>query len=102
MVRLHEGDVSMRLALAAAFSLVAITFAAAADPVFPPGSRIGLTPPKDMVLSKRFSGFESPAKFASITFTELPPEAYAQFEKSMTDEALKREGIAVRARETLS
>jgi len=92
----------MRLALLAAFGLVVTTLAAAAEPVFPPGSRIGLTPPKDMALSKRFSGFEAPAKFASITFTELPPEAYAQFEKGMTDEALKREGITVSARESLS
>jgi hypothetical protein len=92
----------MRSAILVAFSLFLATVAGAAEPTFPPGSRIGLTPPKDMVLSKRFSGFENPAKVASITFTEMPPEAYAEFSKGMTDEALKRQGITVSARETLS
>ena len=91
----------MRLALLVV-GLVLTASAAAAEPVFPPGSRIGLTPPKGMVVSKRFSGFENPAKFASITFTEMPAEAYAQVAKGMTDEALKRQGITVSARETLN
>src|SRR5215212_4524635 len=92
----------MRSALLVAFSLFLATVAGAAEPTFPPGSRIGLTPPKDMVLSKRFSGFENPAKIASITLTEMPPDAYAEFSKGMTDEALKRQGITVSARETLN
>ena len=92
----------MRAAILVAFCLFAATLARAAEPTFPPGSRIGLTPPKDMVLSKRFSGFENPGKVASITLTEMPPEAYVQFSKGMTDEALKRQGITVSARETLN
>jgi len=91
----------MRFALVAVLALFAAG-AAAAEPTFPPGSRVGLTPPKDMVLSKRFSGFENPGKVASITFMEMPPEAYEQLEKGMNDEALKRQGITVHARETLS
>jgi hypothetical protein len=55
-----------------------------------------------MMISKRFSGFENPGKVASITFVEMPPEAYDQLSKGMTDEALKRQGITVSARETLT
>jgi hypothetical protein len=91
----------MRIVMLIACLFVA-TAAGAAETTFPPGSRIGLKPPKDMVVSKRFSGFENPSKVASITFMEMPVEAYAQFSKGMTDEALKRQGITVSARETLS
>ena len=48
----------------------------AAEPVFPPASRIGLVPPEDMVVSKRFSGFENPEKATAINFVEMPAEAY--------------------------
>ena len=92
----------MRSLILAGFSLLVATAAGAAEPTFPPGSRIGLTPPRDMVLSKRFSGFENPSKIASITLMEMPVEAYAQLSKGMTDEALKRQGIAVSGRETLT
>jgi hypothetical protein len=92
----------MRFAILAALTLFAANTAGAAELTFPPGSRIGLAPPKDMVLSKRFSGFENPGKVASITFTEMPAEAYAQFAQGMTDEALSRQGLTVTARETLN
>jgi hypothetical protein len=92
----------MRFFILAGLALLATGAAAAAEPTFPPGSRVGITPPKDMVVSSRFSGFENPGRMASITFMEMPPEAYEQLAKSMTDEALKRQGITVNARETLS
>lgn len=58
---------------------------ASADPVFPPGQRIGLEPPPGMVVSRRFPGFEDAANKAAITLVELPPVAYANVEKSMFD-----------------
>ncbi len=58
---------------------------AAADPVFPPGQRIGLEPPPGMSVSRRFPGFEDTANKAAITLLELPLPAYENVEKSMFD-----------------
>jgi hypothetical protein len=82
-------------------ALSASQIAAAAEAVFPPGSRIGLTPPADMALSKRFSGFEDAGKGAAITLVEMPPQAYAELRAGLTDEALKAQGVTVQAREDL-
>ena len=76
--------------------------AEAAEPVFPPGSRIGLVPPAGMIPSKLFQGFEDQEKSASIIFVELSGDAYAEIEKSFAVEALKAQGIDVQAREELA
>ena len=47
--------------------------ASAAELVFPPASRVGIVPLDDMVLSKRFSGFENSEKATAITISEMPP-----------------------------
>jgi hypothetical protein len=73
--------------------------AEAAEPVFPPGSRIGLEPPAGMTVSKLFQGFEDRANNASMIFVELSGEAYTEIEKSFALEALKAQGIDVQARE---
>lgn len=72
--------------------------AAAAEVTFPPGSRIGIEPPKDMGLSKRFTGFERPEGGAVITFVELPGQASADL-KSMSPETLRAQGFDVKTRE---
>lgn len=82
--------------------LLFLSAALAADPIYPPGSRVGLIPPKDMVVSKRFAGFENPAKLASITIAEMPPEAYPQLAASLSREALKNQGVTVTSHETLT
>ena len=69
--------------------------------VFPPGSRIGLAPPLDMKISKRFTGFESRSRRAVITTAEMPPEAFAEISGGLTAENLKRQGVTVTSRETL-
>jgi hypothetical protein len=56
--------------------------AAAADPVFPPGLRVGLEPPAGMVLSKTFPGFEDIDRKAAITILDLPVRAYEDIERS--------------------
>ncbi len=73
----------------------------AAETVFPPGSRVGLAPLKEMEPSKRFTGFENPAKGAAITFIEMPREAYQSLAHDLTAENLKSQGFALTARETL-
>ncbi len=75
--------------------------AEAAEPVFPPGSRIGLVPPAGMIASKLFQGFEDREKNASIVLIELSEEAYPEIEKGFAVEALKAQGIDVQAREEL-
>jgi hypothetical protein len=56
---------------------------AAADPVFPPGQRIGLTPPPGLALSTHFPGFEDPDRKVVITILDLPPRAYAEILSSL-------------------
>jgi hypothetical protein len=92
----------MKGLVGAAFGFVLACHAAlAAEPVFPPASRIGIVPPKDMMPSKRFTGFENEEKAAVISFVEMPAEAYEQLVAGLTKDALKRQGLTVTSRENL-
>src|SRR5271169_2071581 len=73
----------------------------AADPIFPPGSRLGLVPPTGMLPSHNFQGFEDPEKNAAILLNSLPAEAYDQLEKSMVPDAMKKQGIDIDKREPI-
>ena len=75
--------------------------ARAEEPIFPPGSRVGLVPPPGMVVSKTFDGFADPAKDAAILITVLPAEAFAQIEKVLDTDALKKQGVTVDKREPI-
>jgi hypothetical protein len=88
--------------LLVAFSFLAASAAVASDVVFPPTSRVGLVPPKGMVASRSFQGFEDTDKKAAIVFTELPPQAYEQLEKAATADALKQPGLTLTGREPLA
>jgi hypothetical protein len=79
--------------------MLPIQSAAAADVIFPTGSRLGLVPPAGMVPSRTFQGFEEPGTKAAIVLTTLPANAYEQLAKSMVPEAMKKEGIEVERRE---
>lgn len=88
--------------LAAALAIFAsATPASAADPVFPPGSRIGLVPPSGMATSNTFDGFADPAKDAAILITILPAAAYAQFQKTLDADVLKKQGVSLDKREPI-
>lgn len=76
--------------------------AAAAEPVFPLGSRMGFVPPPGFVVSKRFPGFENPDTRSSIVVATLPSQAYAGLEASIATDALKKQGITEDKRETLT
>jgi hypothetical protein len=71
---------------------------AGAEPVFPPGLRIGLEPPGDMAVSNRFAGFEDINRKAAITILDLPARAYQDIERSAF--AQKKQGIAELKRES--
>jgi hypothetical protein len=74
----------------------------AAEPSFPTGSLVGFVPPPGFVASKRFPGFENADNGGSIVLLTLPPQAYADIEKSMTAEAFKAQGITEEKRENLT
>jgi hypothetical protein len=78
---------------------LAATAARAADPVFPPGSRVGLVPPAGFTVSKDFAGFEDRDHKAAILLAELPAEAYEQIVKGATTEILKASGASVESNE---
>ncbi|HZC94771.1 MAG TPA: hypothetical protein VE267_01325 [Bradyrhizobium sp.] len=65
--------------LAAIALVVAATCPAfAADPVFPPGARVGMTPLVGLVRAKSFIGFETEDQGVKVLVTDLPAEAYGE------------------------
>jgi hypothetical protein len=75
--------------------------ARAEEATFPPGSRVGLVPPPGMAVSKTFDGFADPAKDAAILIAVLPAGAFAEIEKVLDTDALKKQGVTVEKRESL-
>lgn len=88
-----------RLLICAAIVLGGAAGARAADPVFPPGSKIGLVPPPGMTPSSSFQGFLDQQRNAGILIVELPAPAFADIEKNLTPESLTAQGVAVETRE---
>jgi hypothetical protein len=74
----------------------------AGDPVFPPGSRVGLALPEGFVPGKTYAGFEDREKKAIVLITELPVSAYADLDKKVADEQLWKQGVTVETREALT
>ena len=74
--------------------------AAAADAVFPVGSRLGLVPPAGLKAATSFPGFEDQENGVFIRLVALPAEAFAEIEKTMTNDALKKQGMTVEKRES--
>jgi hypothetical protein len=69
----------IRLTFAVALLVAATCSAAfAADPVFPPGVRVGLTPLVGLSPSKKFVGFETEDESVRVLVAELPAEAYGE------------------------
>lgn len=66
------------VALLIASTCLAFGPALAADTVFPPGTRIGLTPLVGLVPAKSFVGFETEDHGVKVLVTELPAEAYGE------------------------
>jgi hypothetical protein len=87
-------------------TLLALTTGGAAhaqtDPVFPPGSRVGLVPPQGFVTGKTFKGFADVEKNAMIIITELPASVYPALEERIAAEQLEKQGITVETREQVA
>ena len=58
----------------------AVQTANAADPVYPPGIRVGLIPSDGLSLSKEFTGFQSADQGVKVITGELPAAAFATVE----------------------
>ncbi len=68
---------SIRRIFAAALFVFTATYPAqAADPVFPPGARVGMVPLVGLVRAKTFIGFETEDQDVKVVVADLPPDAY--------------------------
>jgi hypothetical protein len=74
----HIQLISAILCSALALLFAAIGPAFAADPVFPPGIRIGMTPLVGLVPAKTFAGFETADESVKVLVAELPAGAYGE------------------------
>src|ERR1700742_365707 len=70
----------IRIRFLSALALFVITLcpAFAADTIFPPGIRVGLTPLVGLSVSKTFQGFETEDHSVKVLVAELPPAAYTE------------------------
>jgi len=66
----------IRLLSAIALLIAALSPAVAAEAVFPPGARVGMTPLVGLVGAKTFVGFETADHSVKVVVAELPAAAY--------------------------
>lgn len=90
-----------RFAAAALMVLIAVP-AFAADPIYPTGSRIGLTPPGKMTASATIRGFEDQDAQAAIIIIEMPQQAYPEVEKGLSHAAFQKQGLTEEKREPVT
>ena len=72
----------------------------AADPVFPPGIRVGMTPLVGLVPAKTFVGFETEDHGVKVLVAELPAEAYGEVMKAFKANPAGTNGIKPESIET--
>ncbi len=65
-----------RLIAAALLTIAATNPAPAADPVFPPGARVGMVPLVGLNRAKSFVGFETEDQGVKVVIADLPADAY--------------------------
>jgi hypothetical protein len=92
------------IALFAALTLFASPdpAALAAEPMFPPGSRVGLVPPQGFDMGKAFAGFEDRQRSALIVISEYPAAAYPDLESHVAAEQMQKQGLVVEGREPMT
>jgi hypothetical protein len=93
----YDGGMTRLLALA--FTLfVSVAFA---EPVFPPGSRIGLLPPAGMTAGTSFQGFQDQANRVAVVVSEISAQTYDKVAQDFTAEAIRAGGMEEISRETV-
>lgn len=90
----------LALAVPAALAQPAPGQAQTADVQFPTGSRLGLKPPQGLTPSTTFPGFEDEPNSVYVRLIALPDKAFADIEKTMTRDGLKKQGLIVEKIET--
>jgi hypothetical protein len=68
----------IRLLSALTLLVLAVGPAHAADPVFPPGVRVGMVPLVGLTPARAFAGFQSEDESVKVLVAELPAEAYGE------------------------
>jgi hypothetical protein len=90
----------IRLLSALVLFVAAICPALAADTVFPPGVRVGITPLVGLVGARTFVGFETEDHGVKVLMTELPPEAYNEVVTAFKANPVGTNGIKPESIET--
>jgi hypothetical protein len=80
--------------------LLAFGPALAAEPIFPPGIRVGITPLVGLSPAKSFIGFETEDGGVKVLMAELPAEAYGEVVKAFTANPAGTGGIKPESIET--
>jgi hypothetical protein len=91
---------SLRFLSAVVLLVASLCPAFAADPVFPPGSRVGLTPLVGLVPAKTFAGFETEDHGVRVLMAELPVGAYDEVAKAFKADPAGVPGIKPSSLET--
>jgi hypothetical protein len=84
---------SIRFLSAVALLVACLCPAFAADPVFAPGTRVGLTPLVGLVPAKTFAGFETEDHGVRVLVAELPAAAYGEVAKALKADPVGPPGI---------
>jgi hypothetical protein len=74
--------------------------ALAVEPVFPPGSRIGLVPPPGMTPGTSFQGFEDRAQRVALLLSAVSAQTYTKIAQEFTPETIRNAGMEEVSRET--
>lgn len=90
----------IRRLFAAALLIAATNPALAADPVFPPGARVGLVPLVGLVRAKAFIGFETEDQGVKVVVADLPAEAYNEVSNAFKSNPGNMGGIKPESIET--
>ncbi|MDO9562521.1 MAG: hypothetical protein Q7J60_12950, partial [Bradyrhizobium sp.] len=92
----------IRLIFAIALLIPAIGPALAADAVFPPGIRVGITPLVGLSRAKTFAGFETEDNGVKVLMTELPADAYTEVSNAFKNNPAGAGGVKPESIETAS
>ena len=74
--------------------------ALAADPVFPPGARVGMTPLVGLNKARTFTGFETEDQGVKVLVTDLPADAYGEVANAFKANPAGTSGIKPESLET--
>src|ERR1051325_9286942 len=91
----------LRLLLPLVLSLLFGAAALAAEPVFPPGSPIGLSSPPGMAAATSFQGFEDRDNRVVLLISEVSAQTYERIAQDFTPETIRSSGMEEISRETL-